>query len=203
LETTACVTYSFRAKYYYKGIEKHLVPIGNEIVSEFIGLCKQKRIPVCVTKTVNDEAFGKLHTVVNRYFDRARIFAPAVMQNVYLKVRKRLIELTHYTGNRDVSSNIEPIKTMYTQFTKDPKQLGKLEVLKSKKHRNDLIPSTKDMTILSEAVTLCKESKVYLITDDGDFSVFKSEIEQGFGVTVVELMNLRTFATELLSPRQS
>lgn len=194
METSACVTYSFRANYKNKGKKRVFVPLGNEIVSEFIGLCKQKKVKLCVTKTVKDEAFDNLLKIVNRYFDRAKIFAPPVRQNIYLKIRKRLKELIKYTGNLDVTSNIKEIEKFYKRSA----HLKKLVALKQKKSRKSLMPSSKDMKILSEAVELNKTSTVCVISGDGDFLDFKVEIKKEFDLIVVDIMDLRRFAKNLL-----
>lgn len=196
METSACVTYSFRANYKYKGKTRQLIPITTEIIAEFLGLCKQKAVQICVTKTVKDEAFDNLHKIVNRYFDRARIFAPTVRQNIYLKIRKRLRDLITYTGNLDVKSDVKPIERMYKRLSQNPDQQKKLVKLKQKKRRKNLMPSSKDMKILSEAVALSKTSKVYLISGDGDFLDFKDEIKKEFDMIVVDLMDLRQFAKD-------
>jgi hypothetical protein len=178
---------------------RHLVPVGTEIVSEFVGSCKQNKASVCVTKTVNDEAFDNLHKIVNRYFDRAKIFAPTVRQNIYRQMRSRLIDLINYTGTEDVASDMVPIKRMYERFSKNPALRAKLEKIMREKHRKSLLPSETDMKILSEAVTFSGKSKVYFITGDKDYSEFKSEIEKETSVIVIDLMTLRDFTFELFS----
>jgi hypothetical protein len=139
---------------------------------------RQNKSSVCVTKTVNDEAFDNLHTIVNRYFDRAKIFAPTVRQNVYQQIRRRLIELFRYTGNNEVASDITPIRKMYTRFSKNPDKRKKLEKIRQKKHRKSLLPGDTDMKILSEAAIFSRKAKVYFITGDADYIEFKSEIEE-------------------------
>lgn len=94
---------------------------------------------------------------------------------------------------RDVTSNIDFIKAMYTRFTKQPEQLKKLEELRSMKHRASLLPSEKDMRILGEAHVLSQNYKVYFVTDDKDFIYFKNEIQKELNIVVIELLELPHF----------
>ena len=197
METTACITYAFRPSYQYHGNKKRLVPITNEIISEFIGFCKQKGTKPFVTKTVNDEAFRTLHLVVNRYFDRARIFVPTLRNNVYTQNLVRLKKLIDYTGSTEVNSDVNPIRQMYMSFATKPITRKKLEALQIKKHRDSLLPSYDDMKVLSEAVELNKKFDVYLISGDGDFLDFRDEIKQQFGVTAIDIIDLRNFASKI------
>ncbi len=166
-------------------------------MSEFIGLCKQNGASVYVTKTVNDEAFDKLHTIINRYFDRAKIFAPTIRHYVYRQLRRRLIDLVRYTGNNEITSTLTHIKDMYLNFSKDTELRKKLVALKQKKSRQSLLPSDIDMKILSEAETCAKRQVVYFITGDNDYIEFKNEIEKETSIIVVDLMYLRNFYSKL------
>jgi hypothetical protein len=181
----------------FKGQNRALSSVGNEIISSFVGLCKGKRIPLCITKTVQDEGLGKLPDVINRYFDRAGIKAHPVRHHVYLKFRRRFLDLVKNSKYKNIASNIGRIEVMYTGFTKQTEQLRKLEELRGTKHRASLLPSKKDMIILGEAHTLSQDHQLYFITDDGDFIKFKDEIEGELGVVVVELLDLPKFATTL------
>jgi len=117
-----------------------------------------------------------------------------VRHHVYLKLRKRLLELIAYAKVDKVTSNFNQVKTMYTEFMKKPKLAEKLEKLKNTKHRTSLFPSNVDMRILGEANTLSHKFKVYFVTDDQDYIDFKDEIKNELNVTVVEVLSLPHFA---------
>lgn len=154
---------------------------------------------LCITKTVRDEGLAKLPEIVNRYFDRAGIKAHPVRQNVYIKLRRRYLELANCSKFNAVTSDLQKVRNLYTNFLKVPELRKRLEKLKEMKHRNNLLPSEADMQILGEAGTLSSSHKVYFVTDDGDYISFKNEIEQELGVIIVELLELRRFAESLKS----
>lgn len=154
---------------------------------------------MCITKTVREEGLGKLHEVVNRYFDRANIKAPAVRQNVYMKLRHRYLDLAKQSRHSEVPSDLSKVRSFYDGFLRVPELRAKLSRLQAKKHRKNLLPSDTDMTILGEACTLSLSQKVFFVTDDGDFLEFKNEIERELKVNIIELMDLRRFADCLLS----
>ena len=158
-------------------------------MSEFIGACKQKKVNFCITKTVEDEASDSLLKIVNRYFDRARVFAPFVRQSIYLKIKKRLTKLIDHADNLEVKSSTAEVQAFYNRSENQKK----LRALKQKKSRVSLMPSLKDMKILSEAIELNNISVVYLVSDDGDFLDFKVELNEEFNLIIVELLNLRQF----------
>jgi len=143
-----------------------------------------------VTQTVKDESLATLPSVVNRYFDRAGISAHPVRTHVYLKLRKRFLELESHCKLLNVVSNLAPVKAMYVRFSKDSELAKKLEELRNMKRRNSIFPSENDMKILGEAHRLGQTYKVYFVTDDKDFTYFKDEIQKELNVTVIELLDL-------------
>jgi hypothetical protein len=163
-------------------------------MASFIGHCKQEKIRYAITKTVDDEVATKLGTVINRYFDRARIKAPAVRYHVYAKCRRRFLNLLkHRAKIGEVSSNFELIKKMYTNFAQNPKLRKKLIPMKSKKRRKSLLPSEIDMKILGEAHALAKDYRVIFVTDDSDYLNFKDEIEKKLKLEIIALLDLPHF----------
>jgi hypothetical protein len=153
---------------------------------------------MCITETVKDEGLRKLPKIVNRYFDRARIMVYPVRQSVYVKVRHRYIELAKCSKFSKVESDTQDIKTLYMDFLKVAELRKRLEKLQTVKNRGTLLPSETDMKILGEAKTLVGSGyNVCFVTDDGDFISFKDEIRKRINVTVVELLNLRQFASTL------
>jgi hypothetical protein len=167
--------------------------LGNELVSNSVGYCKQKKLRLFVTETVKNEALTKLPRIVNRYFDRTGIRAHPVRHNMYLKIRKRLLELIGSVDVKNTTSDIHQVEAMFMRFTKDPKLFKKFQELKYAKKRSNILPSTTDMQILGEAHILAQDHKTYLITDDGDYIDFKDEIKNELNVTVVPILDLPHF----------
>jgi len=163
-------------------------------MASFIGYCKQKRIRYAVTKTVEDEATKNLATVINRYFDRTGIKAPAVRYQVYIKCRRRFLNLLkHRTKIGEISSDFNLVKTMYMNFAKNPKLREKLLRKKRRKKRKSLLPSEIDMKILGEAYVLTRDNQVIFVTDDGDYLNFNDEIEKKLKLKIVALLDLPHF----------
>lgn len=194
LETTVCVAYSLRPNYRFKRRRKTFVPVGNEIMTKFIGDCKQKKIEYAISEIVEDEVNVKLPTVVNRYFDRARIKVFAIRNQIYIKCRRRFLNLLrHRTKIDEPPSNFESVKKMYTNFAKNPKLREKMIRMQSQKKRKSLLPSETDMKILGQAHALTKNYRVIFVTDDGDFLNFKNEIEKKLKLEIIGLLDLPHF----------
>lgn len=194
METTVCVAYSLRANYRFKGRRKTLGPLGNDIMISFIGHCKQEKIRYVVSRTVEDEVNIKLPTVINRYFDKAGIRAFPVRNQVYLKCRRRFLNLLkHRTKIDEIPTNFDLVKKMYMNFAKNAKLKEKLIRKKRRKKRKSLLPSETDMKILGEAYALTRDHRVIFVTDDGDYLNFKDEIEKKLKLEIIALLDLRHF----------
>lgn len=163
-------------------------------MTNFIGRCKQEKIRYVVSKTVEDEVTTTLPIVINRYFDRARIMAFPVRNQVYLKCRRRFLSLLkHRTKIDHISPNFDLVKNMYANFAKNAKLREKLMRKKRRKRRKSLLPSDTDMKILGEASTLSRDHRVIFVTDDGDYLNFKDEIEEKLKLKIIALLDLPHF----------
>ena len=150
-----------------------------------------------ITETVKNEALVTLPKVVYQYLERAQIQRDIINKLLLPKMKKRLFELLASAKVDNISSNPGQVKSMYYKISKTPEGIKKLRGLRKQKHRSSLFPSLTDMTILAEANSLSRRFKVYLITDDSDYIIFKVEIQTNLQVNVIELLNLNNFCKEL------
>lgn len=66
-----------------------------------------------------------------------------------------------------------------------------------RKRRTPLLPSDADMKFLGEAATLAETENVVMVTNDCDFTSFKSEIRTTFGVRILDIQQLPEDATSI------
>jgi len=181
-----------RAKYKFKRKEGELAPLANSLISNFVGECKQKKVQIVITETVKEESDQKLLRAVNRYFDKAGIFSHPLRFQVFLKCRKRLIDLFQYCKCITVSNpKVDIVRNIYKEFAKKPSLRDKLVKLKEKKKRHSILPSETDMKILAEAATLAENNNVVFITDDGDYLEFKDELEKKLHIRICAVLEVQ------------
>lgn len=165
-------------------------PMGNEIVSNFVGQCKQKKLQLYSTETVRDEATQRFPTIVNRYFDKVGVRAHVARMSLYAKFWRRLMDLFKCCKVEKVEAAPSKIRAMYRDFSREPALLKILKQLQAEKHRKSLFPGETDMQILAEADKLGEKFNVSFITDDHDFLYFKNEIESRLRIRMTALLDL-------------
>ena len=164
---------------------------ANPIISEFLGLCKQKKYEICTSETVRGEATTRFYPIVNRYFDRVGIRAFPVRKYIYSKFRARLLDLLNKSCDvKTVNADATKARTMYQDFSKDPELFKRLRALQVKYNRDSIFPSDNDVQILADADKLGQKYDVRFITDDHHFLDFKDEIEERLNVKLVGLLDL-------------
>lgn len=155
------------------------------MISNFIGFCKQRGIPIFISTNVESEALGRIRKVVNRIMDERRINAYAIRYKIIRRCEQRLKELLNASKVGSVPNpKISVVRNMYLSNRE------KLERIRTLKGRTSILPSRMDMKILGEAARLAEQNEVYFVTDDHDFLDFKDEILKMFGVKVVRISEL-------------
>ena len=181
-----------RVNYRYRGKWRRLVGRYNEMVSTFVGFCKQRGIMIFISASVRDEAQSSLVKAVNEKMDKLRVDAFPVRYWIIQKCLKRLRNLLETSVVKEVDNPpIERVKNMYAS------KKEKLLKIKRFKKRSSLYPSKIDQKILSEAAKLAEQYVVYFITVDLDFTEFREEIENEFGVRVVHPSELVSLSQKL------
>jgi len=183
-----------RVNYRYRGKRRKLAGFYNEMISNFVGFCKQQKITIFISTSVEEEARNSLVEAVNEKMNRLKIDAFPVRYMIIQKCLKRLERLLNASTIREVDNPpIEKVKNMYLSGK------GKLAKIKMLKKRSSLFPSEIDQKILGEAAKLAEHYTVYFITVDRDFTEFKEEIEERFGVRVVHPSELVSLMRNILT----
>jgi len=186
------VVYALRAEYRYgrkKGVLKHSY---NEIISQFVGFCKQRGIKLFISTNARDEASCRITYVINREMDKLGIRAYRLRNEIIMKCVRRLRRLFEAAVVEEVEGpKISNVRRMYLQNRE------RLREVSRKKGRKALLPSETDIKILGEAAKLAEKSKVIMITEDHDFLDFSDEIENRFRVKVVRISELVSMMQEI------
>ena len=109
-------------------------------------------------------------------------------------LKKRLNKMIEKYGTKIESNNssIEKVKKFYMQYLEELEKILLLKIegkyvsqkLRKLAQRESMLPEEGDLRLLAEAIQLSKEQETGILSKDKDFTNFKGEIFENFGVKV-------------------
>lgn len=151
------------------------------------------------SSTVAKEAQTELTYTINERVDNAQIRAWQLRTQIISRSQKRLKNLWKRVEVLSLQGNVDEVKKFYSAMSKDPTTRAKLvELKKRKRTRQGLMPETRDMIILSEAIALGRgDGDLHFLSKDGDFCEFTEEIEVKYGLKVLSVEDALQFKVKL------
>ena len=179
--------------------DSNIHALWNETIAVFLGYLKSNNFPIVTSETVKDETNGEITVAVNRVVDRAHIQRSGQVRGLMLlKSKNRFRQFCSFADVKPLKGDKRSIENFYNNLLAKKETRTKLEKVRQLKGRQRLLPEDSDMTILSEAISLKnKDTLVVFISKDEDFCQFSQEIQNQFGIIILQVQNLLSFKDEL------
>lgn len=152
------------------------------IVSRFIQRCGE----LWHTETIEQEAHNALQTAVNKLIDR-RLGSVKIPFIVRKALKEKCSEKLGQYFQISICKNVDlnEVESFYAGL--DPSKLFEVQQMKK---APSLYPEENDMLILAEIIELLKIKPINLVSKDKHFTYFQPEIEDRYGLGVLDLRDL-------------